>query len=465
MIDISILSIIPRFWVFALLCAMLVFFNIISIITRGVGRQFWLTALFLILIAITTAVMIILGESYTLFNLVVVTPLSLYFALIFTIGTLLVNVLGYSKDAHYSSFSILSCFALIGMYLVAFAGSIVSIFIGLELMSIPTIFAILLSRKIAIEASVKLFILATIAIALFAFGMVLVYGATGSILLSNPQTVGTLMLIALALLIAALGFETALFPFNLWVPDVYQGSTTYVTAMLGGINKKVGFLALVEILFMLFIAYKSTFIPILYIVAVLTMFYGNLAALAQKNVKRLLAYSSIAQAGYILIGLVVATQYSLGASFFQIFAHMLMFIGAMGVVLFMESKNRHEINDYIGLHKESSIAAFCLAIILISFIGIPLTAGFIGKFLLFSSAVYGGLLPLAILGVINSMISVYYYFKIIAAMYTNRSEPVHIKMHGNVLFVVLICTLLILIIGIYPQLLIELTTSAAQFLS
>ncbi|HVA83087.1 MAG TPA: NADH-quinone oxidoreductase subunit N [Candidatus Aquilonibacter sp.] len=464
MIDYSTLASIPRLYVLLLLAALLVFFNIVSIIQRKIGRQFWQSVLLLVLMSLTIGVMIITSANYTLFNLLIVSPLSLYFALIFTIGTLLVNILGYSKDAHYSSFSLLSSFALIGMYLVAFAGSLVSIFIGLELMSIPTIFAILLSRKIAIEASVKLFILASIAIALFAFGMVLVYGATGSILLSSPQTFSTLMLIALALLIAALGFETALFPFNLWVPDVYQGSTTYVTALLGGINKKVGFLALMQVLFLLFIAYKSAFIPILYIIAILTMFYGNLAALAQKNVKRLLAYSSIAQAGYILIGLVVATQYSLGATLFQIFAHMIMFIGAMGVVLFMESKNRHEINDYIGLHKESSIAAFCLAIILISFIGIPLTAGFIGKFLLFSSAVYGGLLPLAIFGVVNSMISVYYYFKVIAAMYTSRSEPIHIKMHGNVLFVVLLCTLLILILGIYPQILIALANSAAQVL-
>ena len=464
MIDISSLTTIPFMYVFALLCTLMVFFNILSIIGRKIRLQFFLTSLFMVLLIATTAVMIITGAQYTLFNLIVVSPFSLYFALIFTIGTLLVNILGYSRDAHYSSFSILSTFALIGMYLVAFAGSIVAIFIGLELMSIPTIFAILLSRKVAIEASVKLFILASLAISLFAFGMVLVYGATGSILLSNPQTVSTLMTLALMLLIAALGFETALFPFNLWVPDVYQGATTYVTAMLGGINKKVGFLALIQILFLLFIAYKSTFMPVLYIVAIFTMFYGNLAALAQKNVKRMLAYSSIAQAGYILIGLVVATQYSLGATLFQIFAHMIMFIGAMGVVLFMESKNRHEINDYIGLHKESSIAAFCLAIILISFIGIPLTAGFIGKFLLFSSAVYGGLLPLAIFGVVNSMISVYYYFKVIAAMYTSRSEPIHIKMHGNVLFVVLLCTLLILILGIYPQILIALANSAAQVL-
>ncbi|MDE1847299.1 MAG: NADH-quinone oxidoreductase subunit N, partial [Candidatus Micrarchaeota archaeon] len=185
----------------------------------------------------------------------------------------------------------------------------------------------------------------------------LVYGATGSVALVSPAAASNLMLIALGMIIAALGFEAALFPFNLWVPDVYQGASTHVTAMIGGINKKVGFLALLEVLFLLFAVDKAVFVPIMYVLAVITMFYGNIAALAQRNVKRMLAYSSIAQAGYIAIGLAVATQYSLQAAAFQVFAHMLAFIGAMAVVVFMEGRNRHEMGDYLGLHKESSISA------------------------------------------------------------------------------------------------------------
>lgn len=465
MIDISSLSNIPAFYFFAIFAALLIFFNLIFMMQKKPKGQLIATIIVLIAIIIRIAAMIVANGNYTVANLIVVSPFSLYFALIFTIGTLLVNILAYSRDAHYSSFSLLSSFALMGMYLVSFAGSLAAIFIGLELMSLPTIFAILLSKRIAIESSVKLFILSSVAIALFAFAAVLVFGATGSIALINDTAISMLMVLALALFIAALGFEAALFPFSLWVPDVYQGSTTYVTAMLGGINKKVGFLALIEILFLLFSGYRFSFIPILYLIAVLTMFYGNLAALAQKNVKRMLAYASIAQAGYILIGIVVGTNYSISATLFQIFAHMIMFIGAMGIVLFMESKNRHEINDYIGLHKESSVAAFCFAIILLSFIGIPLTAGFIGKFLLFSSAVYANILPLAIIGIANSIISVYYYFKIVAAMYTNRAGAEHLKMNRNVLFVVVACTVLVLAIGIYPQLLISLVNAASNVVS
>lgn len=465
MIEISTIVALPAFYAFAILSAFLVFFNLLFVLKRSPRSQFASTVILLLLIIGSLAAMLALNQNYLIFNLLNVSPLSLFFAFIFTIGTLLVNILGYGKDTHYSSFSLLSSFALMGMYLVAFSNSLAGIFIGLELMSLPTIFAILLSKKVAIEASVKLFILSSVAIALFAFASVLVFGATGTIALINSTTISALMLLALALLIAALGFEAALFPFNLWVPDVYQGASTHVTAMLGGINKKVGFLALLEILFLLFSAYKLTFVPILYVIAILTMFYGNLAALAQKNVKRMLAYASIAQAGYILIGIVVGTGYSLGASVFQIFAHMTMFIGAMGIVLFMESKNRHEINDYIGLHKESSIAAFCFAILLISFIGIPLTAGFIGKFLLFSSAVYANMLPLAIFGIINSIISVYYYFKIVAAMYTNREGAEHLRIPANIAFVIIVCTLLVLAIGLYPQALESIAGAAGNFLS
>ncbi|MDE1828672.1 MAG: hypothetical protein KGH65_05935, partial [Candidatus Micrarchaeota archaeon] len=172
---------------------------------RHVRAQFAFSALFQLLLIAIIGAMILWNGSYTVLGLIAVSQFSLYFALIFTIGTLLVNILGYSRDAHYSSFAVLSSFALMGMYLVAFSNSLVSIFIGLELMSIPTIFAILLSKKFAIESGVKLFILASLAIALFAFAMVLVYGAAGSVALSNPAVVGSLMLIALALMIAALG--------------------------------------------------------------------------------------------------------------------------------------------------------------------------------------------------------------------------------------------------------------------
>lgn len=452
------------FYILLFLGMALVILNTILVIVNR-RLEFPYTILMMALMEMVLLYMLYSNTIGAALSIFVVNPFSLFFAALLTVGVLLVNLLGYEHTSHYSNFALLSSVALIGMYLVAFANSLVSVFIGLEMVSMPTIFAILLSKRVAIEASVKMFVLSAVSVALFSFGMVLVYGATGTALLSNNTGVGYLMLLAMVILIAAIGFEASLFPFNLWIPDVYQGATTYVTAMLGGVNKKVGFLALMQVLLILFIPYKSQFTMIMYVVAILTMFYGNLAALAQKSVKRLMAYSSIAQAGYIVIGLAVSTAYSIEAMLFQIAIHMLMFIGAMGVILFMENKNRNEINDYIGMYKENGILAACFAVIIISLIGTPFTAGFIGKFLLFSSAVYSGLFLLALFGILNSIISVYYYLKIIAAMYTNKVGSDYIKAHWNVVATVVLCTFLIILFGVYPNILIELSKVASMYIT
>lgn len=451
---------------FYILLALGLALTILNIVLVIVNRrlEFPYTLLMLFVMLALIAYMLYSNSKGIALGIFVVNPFTEFFALILTAGVLLVNLLGYERTSHYSNFALLSSIALIGMYLVAFANSLVSIFIGLEMVSMPTIFSILLSKRVAIESSVKLFVLSAVSIALFSFGMVLVYGATGTILLSNNTGVGYLMLLAMAMIIAAVGFEASLFPFNLWIPDVYQGATTYVTALLGGVNKKVGFLALIEVLLILFIPYKSQFTMVMYVLAVLTMFFGNLAALAQKNVKRLMAYSSIAQAGYIAIGLAVSTTYSIEAMLFQITAHMLMFIGAMAVILFMESKNRHEINDYIGMNKENAMLAGCFAIMLISLIGTPFTMGFIGKFLLFSSAVYNGMVGLALIAIVNSLISVYYYLRIVSVMYTNKVGVEYLKVHWNVMATVVICTFLIILFGVYPNTLIDLTRMASSYI-
>lgn len=445
------------------LLALLVLANLLMIILRRPGAQWVLNIIVLLALFTALAYELSAGDSFKIYNILTVNAFSLFFAMIFTLGILLVNVLARATDSHYSNFGFFSSVALVGMYLVAFANSLPGVFIGLELVSFPTIFAILLSKRVAIEAAVKLFILSAVAMALFSFGMVAVYGGISTIFFVGASGGIMLMLLALVLLVVALSFEAALFPFNLWVPDVYQGASTHVTAMLGGINKKVGFVALIEVLFLLFISYQRYFSGILYVLAILTMFYGNVVALAQKNVKRLLAYSSIAQAGYIAIGLAVGTQYALEAMVFQILSHMLMFIGAMSVVMFMESRNRNEINDYIGLYKENRFVAFCFTIILISLLGIPFTMGFVGKFLLFSSAVYGNMVLLAILGIVNSVISLYYYIRIVVAIYTDKLNAEYASVNPNVYAVILFCAFFILLFGIYPNPIISVAAAASSY--
>ncbi|MDE1825716.1 MAG: NADH-quinone oxidoreductase subunit N [Candidatus Micrarchaeota archaeon] len=447
------------------LSALLVMLNLVGVLIRSVRFQFAATLVVTLMLACLLFWMASANLGLGFAGLLNVNVPSLFFAAIFTFGILLCNLMGYSKDVQYSNFAVLSTFVLIGSYLVAFAGSLVTIFIGLELLGLSTIFAALLGRRLAIEASVKLFIMSAVAIGLFSFGMVLVYGSVGSVALVNATKLYYLMLIALAVLAVSLSFDAALFPFSLWVPDVFQGAPSHVTAMLGGVNKKVGFLALIEIMFFLFFAYKAYFMEIFYVLAILSMFYGNLAALMQRNVKRMIAYSSIGQAGYIAIGLAVASTYAIEGMLFHIFAHMLMFIGAMAVILFMEGRGRNEINDYIGLHKENWAVALCFAVIMLSMIGTPLTMGFVGKFLLFSGAVYANLLALALVGVVNSMISVYYYIKVISAMYTDKADARHLVVGRNVLAVMAVCTILIILLGVDPNLVLGIARQASFYIT
>ncbi len=384
-------------------------------------------------------------------------------ALLVTVTMLLINILSYGAKESYRLFAIFSSFALMGMYFVAFAASFIMILLGLELMIMPTIFAILSSRAKSTEAAVKLFIISALSISLLTFGIALFYGGTNSVSFIQAPT-SKVVEIALMFIIASLGFEASLSPFNLWVPDTYELSPTYLTGMLGGINKKVGFIALMEVVLLAFVQYEGTFSIILSIIAIITMFYGNIVALSQNNVKRLIAYSAISQSGYILIGIAVASQYGISASIFQIIAHSFMFIGAISIVAFMEQRNRIVISDYIGLFNDNKFAAASLSIFFLGFIGTPFTIGFIGKFMLFSSAIYGNLLVLALIGIVNSIISVYYYLKVIMSMFTNKERRSYFKMNTNIAIVVAICLIVTIALGIYPQPLISATGAAASAL-
>ncbi len=268
---------------------------------------------------------------------------------------------------------------------------------------------------------------------------------------------------AAILFIAALGMDSSIFPFNVLIPDVYEGASAYATSMLGGINKKMGFAALIQIMILVFITDSQAFLLIA-ILSVLTMFYGNITAILQKNVKRMLAYSSISQAGYILIGIAVSTPSGIAASLFQIFSHMFLFIGVLAIIAWLESRNRTKIDDYIGLHEDNKFAALALSIMLFSMIGLPFTTGFVGKFLIFLSAVNANMVWLAVIGIINSVISVFYYAKIIIASYTSKAVPKKAGMDTQTKTVIAVCLIITVIFGILPQPVISIASSAGTFL-
>ncbi len=399
--------------------------------------------------------------SYSLLSLFSLNPFSEFFILLFTLGAALISLLYFSFSKKYNELSLFLSFSLLGMYAVSMSNTIPGVFVGLEMISIPTVFSILLSKK-SLEAATKLFIMAAVSIAIFSFAMAMSYGGLNTISIVESQY-SLIMLIAFVLFVIGLGFEASIFPFNVLIPDVYEGSPSYITALMGSMNKKAGFVALIQIVILMFIAFHSAF-QIIAILAVLTMFYGNIGALVQKNLKRIMAYSSISQAGYILIGVATATSYGISGSMFQIFAHMFIFIGIMAILLVLELKNKKTIDDLVGLYKENPFIAVALSIFMLSLVGLPLTTGFVGKFLIFLSAISAGLAILTFLGIINSIISLYYYLKILLSVYANGKTNSKIVVSKIAFSVIAVCLAVTIIFGIYPQPFINFINSASSYL-
>jgi NADH-quinone oxidoreductase subunit N len=395
-----------------------------------------------------------------------VSQFSMFFMSVFSAGLILVNALSYRYAKDFPAFSMLFALSATGAFMVVLSYSLITILLGIELMALSTAFLIIINGKICVEAAVKLFVLAAIAVGVMGFALALVFPYDPQLALASipVSSMGTyLVMLSMLLFAGGLAVEGALFPFNLWVPDVYQGAPGNVTALLAGINKKVAFVALLEIFFVLFIHGAALFSMVFLVLSVATMFFGNIVALVQGNVKRMFAYSSISQAGYIAIGMAAATQYGIEASMFQIVAHMLMIIGAFAAILWLENKGLKTIEDYAALGSRSPMAALSLTIIMLSMIGMPPLMGFVGKFLLFSSAISAGMLALAAFAIINSFISVYYYGRLILSMYA-RKEAVPVPMGWEVNAVLIAVVVAIIALGIYPQPIVSAAIQASSSL-
>jgi NADH-quinone oxidoreductase subunit N len=443
---------------YALISAIAAMFvlNSVARILENKKIELAISLIFTSLISAVIALMLSEGYFGIHAQFIKLNEFSLLLSLAVSLGMILIHLISF-REKEYTDFSVLSMFSFIGMLLVIMSNSIVTIFIGLALLTVPTVFSLFLNSK-WVEAGVKYFIVTALSAGLFAFGAAMLFASSGSLQITG-QSYDIGNFIAFLFLFASIAVESGIFPFNLWIPDVYQKSPAFITSMLGGLNKKIGLIALIFVLLIIF-PYASK--GMLAIFSILTMFYGNIAALVQKNVKRMLAYSSISQVGYILIGLSTLSNYGIASSIYQIFSHMFAFIGLFAIVMLMEAQGRHEISDYVGLNKENKIAAFIVAIMLLSMIGMPFTAGFIGKFMLFSSAVASNMAWLAIIGIINTVISVYYYAKLIIAVYTNKADARPIIISSSLATAAVISLVIVLILGIYPSILFGLAQSAAS---
>lgn len=421
----------------------------------------------LLLVVAISLYMFMSGMDTTILGAVHLYAFSEFFIAMFAVLVALVDLLSYGYSEGYNNLLVLLSFSFAGIVIIPAAVNVLAIFVGIELIAVSTSFMVLLSGRKHLESATKLFLLSTVSIVIFAFAMALLFPYDISLSVSEIATShvpgGGMVLFAMLFLVVAMGFDTALFPFNLWIPDVYEGSPSHISALLAGVNKKVAFVVLLEVAFVLFPLYKSSLVPLLIVLSVATMFFGNIVAMVQDNVKRMLAYSSISQAGYILIGIAAFSASGLEASIFQMFVHAFMVIGAFAAILWLESHNIKTIEDYTGLASRSTFIAVAFTLLMLSMAGIPALAGFYGKFLLFSSAASSGLVLLAFIGVLNSFMSIYYYYRAINAMFIHR-EHAKLPLNKSAAIVVAICVIVIIAFGVFPQPLMSAASAAAAAL-
>lgn len=335
---------------------------------------------------------------------------------------------------------VLTLFAISGMMLMAMAADLIMVFLALELLSIPlyVLAGFARSRPDSEEAALKYFLLGAFSAGFMVYGIALVFGATGTTALEGlVRTTAsgaanlTLLSVGAGLILIGLGFKVAAVPFHMWTPDVYQGAPSAVTAFMSVGAKIGGFAALLRVFVIAFPSLSTDLTPIFWVMAALTMALGNLLAVAQTNIKRMLAYSSIAHAGYILMALVPFGQKdviggAVASALFYLLAYAFTNFGAWAVVITLEKAEGKglELDDYAGLGSRYPALAAAMTIFMLSFIGVPPTLGFLGKFFLFSEVLKGGFVGLAIVGVLTSLISAYYYLRVVVVMYMRTGEPV-----------------------------------------
>lgn len=397
----------------------------------------------------------------------VVDHLSVFFTFIFTISSALAILLsvdynkrvGIKVGEYYS----LILFCTVGMIVLASATDLIMIFLGIEIVSICLYVLAGINRNSprSSEASLKYFLLGAFATGFLLYGMTLIYGATGTtklykiaqILHDGGEASQPLMLMGISLLVIGMGFKVAAAPFHMWAPDVYEGAPTPITAFMAVGPKAAAFAAIFRVFVEAVPDLSSHWTLILSIVAVLSMFIGNLGAIVQTNIKRLLAYSSVAHVGYILIAIIAKNSLGSSALLFYMLSYTFTIFGAFGIVILLGRKGEEnlELENYSGLGFKHPVLALCMTIFLLSLGGLPPLAGFVAKFYVFSAALEEGLVTLVILAVLNSAISFYYYLKVTVYMYMREPEKeFNITLSPMTVLVVTIAVIGTLQLGLFP---------------
>ncbi|MBI1730633.1 NADH-quinone oxidoreductase subunit N [Candidatus Acetothermia bacterium] len=439
--------------------------------------------LFGIVLAAVANAFIPIGSAPLIQGMLRVDAISQFLNLIFLVGAGVAALLsadyvkrqGIARGEYYA----LILLSTLGAMLMGSSANLIMIFLGLETLSIPLyiLSAFMRTRSASQEAGLKYFLLGSFASALLLYGIALLYGATGSIQIDEilaklPAAMLATPLFVYAgggLLLVGLAFKAAVVPFHMWAPDVYEGAPTSATAFMAVAAKAGAFAALLRLFGPGLMQIDSAGVVIIGILAGLTMIFGNIAALAQLNLKRLLAYSSIAHAGYLLLAITAAQSTPLAGTainglLFYLLIYTLMTLGAFGVVILAEGRGENlSLSDFSGFASRHPWIAGAMAIFMVSLAGIPPTAGFIGKFLIFSAVIQAGEIGLALIGVFASVISVYYYLRVVYYMYMRPStseRPVFVS--GFIVLGVGLTAIAVLVFGIYPSVILQWLPQAAS---
>jgi NADH-quinone oxidoreductase subunit N len=373
----------------------------------------------------------------------------------------------------------LTLFAVAGMLLFPVSSDLITLFVALEVLSLPLYLMAGLSRRrrlMSQEAALKYFLLGAFASAFFLLGIAYLYGYSGSITLAGIQesVVGgsgndVFLLLGIAFISVGLLFKVGAVPFHAWSPDVYQGAPTAITGFMAAATKVAAFGAILRIFYVSFANAEWQWRPAMVIIAIITMVFGSVVAIAQRDVKRMLAYSSIAHAGFLLTGVIALSKSGLEASIFYLFAYGVATVGAFGIITLVRDAAGEvgDLNRWSGLGKRSPLLASAFAFFLLAFAGIPLTSGFIGKFSIFSAAYESGSTSVLIAGVLSSAIAAFFYIRVIVLMFFK--DPIEdgtsvVIPSALTTITITISSVLTLILGVFPAPLIDFIASTATFI-
>lgn len=472
----------------ALIPEAIVFVTALLVLLLGVllenRKKTYLSFLSAVGVIFAVAVEILLkNASFPLYNdILLIDPLSVFFKVFFLVVALFIIVISYQlvEDPDYiGEYFALILFSTLGMMIISSCGELITMYVGLGLVSLP-LYA-LVTRSPVVEsagdesykgkeAGTKYIILGMLSTAVLLYGLTILYGLTGTLVvkeiyhnLTGPITHPALIL-SFAFVLMGFGFKIGMVPFHTWVPDIYEGAPTQISAFLSVASKAAGFVLLLRVYVSALAGSRVYWIPMVEILAILTMFLGNLAALSQDNIKRLLAYSSIAHGGYALVGIAVLSDMGISSTLFYLIAYGCASLCAFtAVIVFSNATGSDEIKGYAGLYRRAPGLALALTISLLSLAGIPVFVGFAGKFYIFTSAAYGGLYKLLVFALINGAISLYYYLRIVKEMYTSEPSTEETISVPPVFKVVLwIESIAIVLIGIYPWIFIRITEDVAR---